>query len=77
MGILDIYKLCVDNVIKWKHFPRYWLFVRGILQSPEQRPVTRSFGIFFDQRLSKQLSNNRDAGDLRRHRAHHDVTVMV
>ena len=35
------------------------------------------FDIFFDQRLSKQLSNNRDAGDLRRHRAHHDGTVMV
>ena len=45
--------------------------------SPVQRPVTRSFDIFFDQRLSKQLSNYREAGDLRRHRAHHDVTVMI
>ena len=38
-----------------------------------QRPVTRSFDIFFDLRLSKRLSkqgvNNPDAGDLRRHRA--------
>ena len=23
-----------DDVIKWKHFPRYWPFVRGIHWSP-------------------------------------------
>ena len=23
-----------DDVIKWKHFPRYWQFVRGIHRSP-------------------------------------------
>ena len=23
-----------DDVIKWKHFPRYWSFVRGIHRSP-------------------------------------------
>ena len=23
-----------DDVIKWKHFPRYWTFVRGIHRSP-------------------------------------------
>ena len=23
-----------DDVIKWKHFPRYWPFVRGIQRSP-------------------------------------------
>ena len=23
-----------DEVIKWKHFPRYWPFVRGIHRSP-------------------------------------------
>ena len=46
---------------------------------PTQRPVTRSFDIFFDLRLNKRLSwvNNRDAGDLRRYRAHYDVTVMA
>ena len=36
-----------------------------------QRPVTRSFDIFFD--LSP---NNRDVRNLRRHRTHCDVTVM-
>ena len=25
-----------DDVIKWKHFPRYWTFVRGIHRLPQQ-----------------------------------------
>ena len=32
---------------------------------PSQRPVTRSFGVFFDLRLNKQLGKQS-----RRHRAH-------
>ena len=43
---------------------------------PTQRPVTRSFDVFFDLRLIKRLSNTREAGDLRRYRAHYDVIVM-
>ena len=39
-----------DDVIKWKRFPRNWPFV------PTQRPVTRSFDVFFDLRLNKRLS---------------------
>ena len=27
-----------DDVIKWKHSPRYWLFVRGIHRSPVNSP---------------------------------------
>ena len=27
-----------DDVIKWKHFPRYWPFVRGIHRSPVESP---------------------------------------
>ena len=55
-----------DDVIKSKHFPRYWPFVRGIHRSPVnsphkgqwrgERPVTRSFDVFFDLRLNKRLS---------------------
>ena len=41
-----------------------------------QRPVTRSFNGFFDLRLNKRMSKQREAGHLRRHRAHYDVTVM-
>ena len=42
---------------------------------PLQRPVTQSFDIIFDLRLSKWM-NNREAGDLRRNCAHYDVIVM-
>ena len=43
-----------------------------------QRPVTRSFDVFFDLRLNKRLSlNSGEAGDLRRHRTHYNVTVML
>ena len=38
-------------------------------------PDTGGFDIFFDLRLNKR-PNIRDSGDLRRHRAHPDVTVM-
>ena len=46
-----------DDVIKWKHFPRYWPFVRGTHRGfPAQRPVTRRFDVFFDIHLNKRLS---------------------
>ena len=40
-----------DDVIKWKHFPRYWPLcgeLTGPAEFPAQRPVTRSFDVFFD-----------------------------
>ena len=44
-----------DDVMKLKYFPRYWLCaVPG--EFPTQRPVTRSFDVFFDLRLNKRLS---------------------
>ena len=51
------------------------LLVAGVFHS--QRPVTRSFDIFSDLRPKNVWANNRDAGDLRRHRAHRDVIVMI
>ena len=36
----------------------------------------RSFNAYFDPRPNKRLSKQREAGDLRRYRAHYDVTVM-
>ena len=48
-----------DDVIKWKHFPRYWPFVREFIGHRwiprTQKPVTRSFDIFFDLRLNKRF----------------------
>ena len=43
---------------------------------PSQRPVTRSFDVFVSCAWTNRRVNNRDARDLRRHRAHYDVTVM-
>ena len=43
---------------------------------PTQRPVTRSFDVFFDLRLNYGWINNPEAGDLRRYRDHYDVTIM-
>ena len=37
--ICNIYVLVShDDVIKWKHFPRYWPFVWGIHRSPVDSP---------------------------------------
>ena len=44
---------------------------------PSQRPVTRSFDVLFDLHRINGWVNNGEAGDLRRHRAHYDVIVMV
>ena len=41
---------------------------------PAQRPVTRSFDVFF---WINGWVNNREAGDLRRYHAHYDVTAMM
>ena len=43
---------------------------------PLQRPVTRSFDVFFDLHQAKCWGNNRDTDNLERHRAHYVVTVM-
>ena len=78
--VIGYWSICLfphDDVIKWKHFPRYWPFVRGIHRSPvnfpHKRPVTWSFDVFFHL----PWINNREAGDLRRYRAHCDVIVML
>ena len=41
-----------DDVMKWKHFPRYWPCVRVIHRwiPLRKRPLTRSFDVFFDLR---------------------------
>ena len=68
-----------DDVIKWKHFPRHWPFVRGIHWSPVNSPHKgqwRGAFMFFICAWINGWVNNREAGDLRRHLAHDDVTVM-
>ena len=76
-------KICCDlhdDVIKWKHFPRYWPFVRGIHRSPVNSPhkgqwLGALMFILICARINGWV-NNGEAGDLRRNRAHYDVIVM-
>ena len=69
-----------DDVIKWKHFPCYLPFVMGIHRSPVDSPRKDQWrgALMFSVicAWTNDWSNNRDAGDLRRHRAHSDVTIM-
>ena len=44
---------------------------------PSQRLVRQSFDVLFDLHLNKRLSKQSRRGDLRHHRAHYEVTVMV
>ena len=71
---------CHDDVIKWRHFPRYWPFVRGIHRSPVNSPHKGQWrGALMFSLVCVWINgwvNNREAGDLRRHCAHCDVIVM-
>ena len=55
-------------------------FVRGINRSPGKSPHKGQWGgalmFYLVCSWMNGWVNNRDAGDLRRHRAHYDVTVM-
>ena len=70
-----------DDVIKWKQFPRYWPFVRGIHRSPVNSPHKGQWrGALMFYLVCARINgwvNNREAGDLRRHPAHCDVIVML
>ena len=69
-----------NDVIKCRHFPRYWPFVRGIHRSPVNYPHIGQWrgALMFSLICAwkKHWVNNRDAGDLRRHRAHYDIIIM-
>ena len=70
-----------DDVIKWKHFPRFWLFVWGIYRSPVYSPHKGQWrGALMFSLICAWINgwvNNREAGDLRHHRAHYDVIVKI
>ena len=79
-GVATFYFSSYDDVIKWKHFPRYWPFVRGIHWSPVNSPHNGWWrGSLMFSLICAWINgwvSNHEAGDLRRHRAHSDVTVM-
>ena len=70
-----------DDVIKLKHFPCYWPFVRGIHRSPVNFPHKGQWrGAFIFSLICTWINrcvNNREAGDSRRHRVHYDVIVRI
>ena len=69
----------------WRHqmetFPRYWPFVRGIHRSPVNSPHKGQWhGALMFYLICARINgwvNNHKACDLRCHRAHYDVTVMI
>ena len=69
-----------DDVIKWKHFTRYWPFVRGIPRLPVNSPHKGQWrGSLMFSLICARINgwiNSGAAGDLRRHCAHFDVIVM-
>ena len=58
-----------DDVIKWKHFPRYWPFVRGILRSPVNSLHKGQWrGALMFTLICARINgwvNNREAGEAR------------
>ena len=67
-----------DDVIKWKHFPRKWPFVRGIHRWPVNSPHKGQWrGALIFSLICAWINDCvNQSGDLRRHRAHYDVIVM-
>ena len=69
-----------NDVIQWKHFLCYWPSVQGI-----QRSLVNSlhkgqwhWALMFSLICAwiNGWENNHEAGDLKRHRAHYNVTLM-
>ena len=84
---LEALKIHHDDIIKWKHFPHYWPFVRGIHRSPVNSPGPVNSPHKGQWRRALMFSliyawingwvNTGEAGHLRRHHAHSDVIVMI
>ena len=74
--------ICVTRPqwVKWKLFPFYWPFVRGIHRSPMNSLHKGQWhGALMFSLISSSINgwvNNREAGDLRCHCAPYDLTVM-
>ena len=69
-----------DDVIKWKHLPRYWTFLWEIHWSSVNSPHKGQWrGALMFSLICAWINgwvNNREAGDFRCHHTHYDITVM-
>ena len=84
-------KICEQNIFlplftQWRHQKETFSALLAHCEGnspvtgefPSQRPVSDAqLWWFFTCVWTKGCANNRDAGDLRRHRAHYDVTLMI
>ena len=72
--------MCHDDAFKWKHFPRYWPFVRGIHRSPVNSPHKGQWrGALMFTLICGRINgwvNNCEAGDFTRNPAHYHVIIM-
>ena len=84
-GMRRLTKMIRNDLATWwrhqrKKISRYWSFVRGIHRSSVNSPHKGQwrgalmFALIYT--WTNGYVNNRDPGDLRRHRAHYDGTVM-
>ena len=80
MFILPLEGINLSCIPKWKYFPCYWTFVRGIHPSPVNSPHKGQWhGALAFSLICTWINswiNNREAGDARCHRAHCDLIVM-
>ena len=78
--IIIIWRVFHDDIIKWKHFARYWPFVRGIQRSTVNAPHEGQWrGALMFCLICARINgwvNNREAGDLRCHQTHYDSIVL-
>ena len=84
--IYGMYFMSMRNLIvtgfhdQMETFPRYWPFVRGIhrlsVNSPHKCQWRGALMFSLIYSWMNGLANTHEAGDLRHHRVHYDVTVM-
>ena len=76
---LQRWSLRHGDVIKWKHFPRYWPYIRGIHRSPVNSPHKGQWrGALMFTLICARINgwvNNCEAGDLWRHRNGYDMII--
>ena len=80
VGLLSYYDIILDDIIKWKHFSHYWPFVRGIHRSmvnfPQKGQWHRAMMFSLICAWINGWVNSCEAGDVRCHHTHYDVTAM-
>ena len=69
-----------EDIIKWKHFPRYWPFVRGINRSPVQSPHKgqwRGAWCFLWSAPKQKIEQTIKRRWFETHRDNYDTTAMI